>query len=227
MERLCFNRWKKMYKYLLFDLDGTLTDSYDGIASGIMYALEKMGVQGYERQNLKMFMGPPLFSSFEKIFGDDSEKINRAVKLYREYFDEIGWKEDRVYDGVPQMLHAFNDMGKIMVVATSKPEHFSRRIVEYFDLGKYFAFVAGASVSPERATKSSVIEYAIKSAGIEKSDALMIGDRNHDILGAKECGLKSMGVLYGYGDRAELAEAGADYIAATPAQVVEIIRKCN
>lgn len=212
-----------MYKYLLFDLDGTLTDSYDGIAGGIMYALEKMGVHGYERQNLKMFMGPPLFNSFEKIFGDDTEKINRAVRLYREYFDEIGWKENRVYDGVPQMLQAFKDMDKIMVVATSKPEHFSRRIVEYFDLGKYFAFVAGASVGPERASKSSVIEYAIKSAGIEKSYALMIGDRNHDIFGAKECGLKSMGVLYGYGDRTELSEAGADYIAATPAQVVEII----
>ncbi len=216
-----------MYKYLLFDLDGTLTDSYDGIAAGIMYALEKMGVRDYKRQNLKMFMGPPLFESFGKIFGGDAEKVDCAVKLYREYFDEIGWKENRVYDGVPQMLQTFKDMGKIMIVATSKPEHFSRRIVEHFNLGKYFIFVAGASIGPERASKSSVIEYAIKNTGIEKSDALMIGDRNHDILGAKKCGLKSMGVLYGYGDRAELAEAGADYIAATPAQVVEIISKHN
>ena len=213
-----------MYKYLLFDLDGTLTDSYDGIAGGVMYALEKMGVKGYKRSDLNMFIGPPLFDSFGVVFNGDTEKVNRAVALYREYFNEIGWKENRVYDGVPQMLQALKDVGKTMVVATSKPEHFSRRIADYFDLSKYFTFVAGASLGPERASKSSVIEYAIQNANIDKSDALMIGDRNHDILGAKKCGLKSMGVLYGYGDRAELTNAGADYIAATPAEVVEIIK---
>ena len=213
-----------MFKNILFDLDGTLTDSFDGIANGALYALNTMGVTEYTKDNLNFFIGPPIFDSFGKIFNGDEQKVERAVKLYREYFGERGWKENRVYDGVPQMLQTLLDCGKTMAVATSKPEHFSRRITEYFDLDKYFVLVAGASMDTSRAQKAQVIEYAIQSTGMDKADTVMIGDRYHDILGAKKCGLKSMGVLYGHGDKDELTAAGADYIAATPEEIVRILR---
>ncbi|MCH5156165.1 MAG: HAD-IA family hydrolase [Clostridiales bacterium] len=213
-----------MFNNILFDLDGTLTDSFEGIANAALYALNKLGETSYTKADLNFFIGPPIFNSFDKIFKGDEQKVKRAVTLYREYFGEIGWRENRVYDGVKQMLQSLKDMGKTMAVATSKPEHFSRRITEYFDLDKYFIFVAGASMDTSRAQKAQVIEYAIKSTGINKADTVMIGDRNHDILGAKACGLKSMGVLYGYGDKEELTAAGADYIAATPEKIVEIFK---
>lgn len=213
-----------MFKNILFDLDGTLTDSFDGITNSALYALHNMGVTKYNKSNLNFFVGPPLYDSFGRIFDGDEQKVERAVTLYREYFAERGWKENSVYDGVPQMLRQLNDMGKRLIVATSKPELFARRIVEYFDLSKYFTFVAGASMDASRTKKAKVIEYAIANTGIEKAETIMIGDRNHDILGAKQCGLKSMGVLYGYGDLQEHVDAGADYIAKTPQEVVDLIR---
>lgn len=213
-----------MFKNILFDLDGTLTDSFEGIANSALYALRKMGVTKYNKSNLNFFIGPPLYDSFGLIFDGDEQKVERAVTLYREYFAEHGWKQNSVYDGVPQMLRQLKDDGKTLLVATSKPEIFARRIVEHFDLNKYFLFVAGASMDASRTKKASVIEYAIASTGIDKADTIMIGDRNHDILGAKNSGLKSMGVLYGYGDRQEHTDAGADYIAETPEEVVRIIR---
>ena len=212
-----------MFSNILFDLDGTLTDSFDGIANAALYALNNLGVTSYTKADLNFFIGPPIFNSFDKIFDGDEQKVKQAVTLYREYFGDRGWKENRVYDGVKQMLQALSDMGKTMAVATSKPETFSRRITEYFDLDKYFVFVAGASMDTSRAQKAQVIEYAIASTGMDKSDTIMIGDRNHDILGAKKCGLKSMGVLYGYGDIEELTSAGADYIAATPEDIFKIM----
>ncbi|MDE7107654.1 MAG: HAD family hydrolase [Clostridiales bacterium] len=214
-----------MFKNILFDLDGTLTDSFEGIANSALYALHKMGVTQYNKSNLNFFIGPPLYDSFGRIFDGDEQKVQRAVTLYREYFAECGWKVNRVYDGVPQMLIQLKDIGKTLLVATSKPELFARRIVEHFDLNKYFVFVAGASMDASRTKKASVIEYAIASTGIDKADTIMIGDRNHDILGAKQCGLKSMGVLYGYGDLPEHTAAGADYIAETPQDVVKILSK--
>ena len=213
-----------MFKNILFDLDGTLTDSFDGIANAAMYAINSLGATSYTKADLNFFIGPPIHDSFRKIFNGDLDKVQSAVKLYREYFSERGWRENRVYDGVPEMLQALLDMGKTLAVATSKPEHFSRRITEYFDLDKYFVFVAGASLDDVRSHKADVIEYAVSSTGMNKADTLMIGDRNHDILGAKKCGLKSMGVLYGYGDYNELTSAGADYIAKTPEEVVTILK---
>lgn len=213
-----------MFNNILFDLDGTLTDSFDGITNSALHALHKMGVTEYNKSNLNFFLGPPLFDSFGTIFNGDGQKVERAISLYREYFADKGWKENRVYDGVPQMLQQLKDCGKTLIVATSKPEPSARRITDHFDLSKYFAFVAGASMDSSRAQKAQVIEYAIASTGIDKSDTIMVGDRNHDILGAKQCGLKSMGVLYGYGDLQEHTAAGADYIAQTPQDVVRIIR---
>lgn len=213
-----------MFKNILFDLDGTLTDSFDGIANAALYAITTLGETSYTKADLNFFIGPPIFDSFDKIFGGDKQKVQSAVKLYREYFGDRGWKENRVYDGVKEMLQALKDMGKVMAVATSKPELFSRRITEYFDLDKYFVFVAGASMDDSRSHKADVIKYALGNTGMEKSETIMIGDRNHDILGAKTCGLKSMGVLYGYGDRQEHLAAGADYIADTPADVVKIFQ---
>ena len=213
-----------MFNNLLFDLDGTLTDSFDGIANAALYALNNLGETSYTKADLNFFIGPPIFDSFDRIFHGDKQKQQSAVRLYREYFGERGWKENRVYDGVKEMLQALKDMGKRMAVATSKPEHFARLITEYFDLDKYFVFVAGASMDDVRAHKADVITYALSNTGMDKADTVMIGDRNHDILGAKSNGIKSMGVLYGYGDLAEHTDAGADFIAATPEEVVRIIK---
>lgn len=212
-----------MFDNLLFDLDGTLTDSFDGITNSVLYALKKMGEKLPAKEELRFFIGPPLSESFAVLFGGDTEKAELAVKNYREYYSVTGLLENRVYDGVEQTLKTLKDMGKRLFVATSKPEKFSVRIAEHFGLTKYIERVFGASFDSSRGTKDKVIEYALGEAGLIKDKTVMIGDRHHDIDGAKANGLKSVGVLYGYGNYDELSSAGADFIVETPEEIVEII----
>ena len=205
----------KSYSYLFFDLDGTLTDPGEGITNSVAYALEKFGISVADRAELYPFIGPPLIDSFMKLYGFSHEKAKLAVAYYREYFHDRGIFENRLYDGIPDLLKRLTDAGKTLVVATSKPEPFARRIVEHFGLSEYFTLVAGASFDETRSEKWDVIEYAIKSLGLtDRKNIVMIGDRKHDIIGAKKTGLDSIGVLWGYGDRAELADAGADHVVA-------------
>ncbi len=213
-----------MYKYILFDLDGTLTNPEIGITNSVMYALDKFGIKVENRKELHPFIGPPLTYSFQTFYGLSKEESELAVKYYRENFSVNGLYENEVYDGVGNMLQNLKDSGKILIIATSKPEEFTLKILEHFDLLKYFDHVAGATMDGSRGEKADVIRHAIRISGIEdKSQAIMIGDRNYDILGAKENGLDSMGVLFGFGDYEELSKAGADYIVEKVEDILKYV----
>ena len=214
----------KNYKYLLFDLDGTLTDPAEGITNSVIYALKKWGIEVGDRSELYCFIGPPLSASFKKYYGFSEEDALKCVEYYREYFRDRGIFENKVYCGIPELLERLKKDGKILVLATSKPEVFAKRILDHFDLSKYFDFVAGASMDESRNKKADVIRYALHLAKIEnKSEALMIGDRDQDMIGAEANGLDSLGVLYGYGDREELSSSGATYIAETVEEIFEYV----
>ncbi|MGN0493884.1 MAG: HAD family hydrolase [Acutalibacteraceae bacterium] len=204
----------KNYKYILFDLDGTITDSALGITNSVKYALQKLGAPIPPYETLCKFIGPPLLEGFRDICGFDTEKAQAAVKLYREYYETTGLYENAVYDGIPEFLRALKENGKTVILATSKPEKFARLILKHFDLTQYFDLTAGATIDETRNKKDAVIAYALSMSDIkDKTLAVMVGDRHHDIFGAKKNGISSVGVLYGFGDREELTAAGADYIA--------------
>lgn len=203
-------------KYVLFDLDGTLTDSQEGIMNSIEYALDSFGIQVEDRAALRPWLGPPLVDSLMKYHGFDREQALKGVEKYREYFDIKGIFENRVYDGMEALLSGLQAEGYILMTATSKPEVAAKRITDHFGLTKYFTFVGGASLDDSRVHKGDVIRYVLESNQIQDlSEVMMVGDRENDIMGAKQNGLESIGVLYGYGSRDELEAAGADHIAET------------
>lgn len=211
------------YKYYLFDLDGTLTDPGIGITNSVMHALEKFNIHVSDRKELYPFIGPPLVDSFEKYFGFDEKQALQAVEYYREYFREDGIFENVVYEGIPEMLGELKNRGAIVALATSKPYEFSVRILDHFDLHQYFDFVGAATMDGRISRKADVISHLIGKLGEnEKSSILMIGDRDQDIDGANANGLQSAGVLWGYGSREELMDAGADYIVSAPSDIVNI-----
>lgn len=211
------------YEYLLFDLDGTLTDPGMGITNSVMYALRKMGIEPPEREMLYPFIGPPLDESFREFYGLTGDSIPRAIAFYREYFRDKGIFENRVYDGIPELLGALRDRGYTLLVATSKPEPFAERILRHFGLDGYFSYICGCTLEETRTKKAEVVAWALERASINPGEALMIGDRRHDVEGARVCGLPCLGVLYGYGNRAELEEAGADMIAETVPDILRTI----
>ena len=203
-----------MYDYILFDLDGTLTDPAEGITNSVAYALEKFGIIVEDKKTLYKFIGPPLVVAFSEYYGFSKEDSEKATAYYRETFSAKGLYENKVYDGIVNFLKMLKKSGKKLILATSKPEKFAKEIMRYFDLAKYFDFICGATFDSTRNTKDKVITYALEKAGItDKRKAVMIGDRHHDIDGARINGLDSIGVLYGFGDRDELTKAGATYIA--------------
>ena len=213
-----------MYNYILFDLDGTLTNSELGITKCVQHALKKFGIEVEDRTVLRPFIGPPLGESFRVYYGLTQEESERAIEYYRERFSVKGLYENEVYEGVEKTLQELRKSGKKLIIATSKPEKFTLLILEHFDLLKYFDFVAGATMDGSRGEKADVIRYALEKTGIEdKSQVVMIGDRKYDILGAKENGLDSIGVLYGFGDYEELSAAGADYIVESATEILKYI----
>lgn len=210
----------KKYDVILFDLDGTLTDPGIGITNSVMHALKKYGIEVEDRAELYKFIGPPLNESFEKYYGFSHEEAMQAIEYYREYYRVNGIYENLLYDGVEDLLKTLYENGKIIILATSKPEVFAKEILRHFGIEKYFSYIAGSNLDGTRVAKADVIEYALKEAGVaDKSLAVMVGDREHDIIGAKKNGLDSIGVLFGYGSRTELENAGADYISATVTDV--------
>ena len=212
------------YNVILFDLDGTLTDPGLGITNSVMHALKKYGIEVADRTSLYKFIGPPLIDSFEKYFGFSHEEAVKSVDYYREYYKDKGIYENAVYDGVEELLKSLNAKGKKIILATSKPEPFAKEILRHFDLEKYFLFAAGSTMSETRTNKAEVIEYALSECGItDKSAVIMVGDREHDIIGANKNGIDSIGVLFGYGSRDELESAGATYIAETVADIEKYI----
>ncbi len=214
----------KIYNTFLFDLDGTITDSAFGITNSVMYALRKFGIEETDRTKLYKFIGPPLTESFEKFYGFTKEQSLEGVRYYREYYQDKGIYENKVYDGLEDVLKKMNDAGKCVIVATSKPEKYAKLIIEHFGLTKYFACVAGMEMDGARGTKAEVITYALEKNHItDKTKVLMIGDREHDVIGAHKNGLDCLGILYGFGDREELEEAGAEYIRDNVENILEFV----
>lgn len=202
------------YKYIFFDLDGTLTDPAEGITNSFKHAIKEFGLEIPDYKTLLSFIGPPLLTTWKESFGFDDEKAAEGVKKYREYFAEKGLFENKVYPGIPELLQKLKDAGKHLVVATSKPEIYSVRIMEKFNLAKYFDFICGSNEDETRGTKAEVVAYALKKCGNpDVAEILMVGDRKHDVIGAGEHGIKCCGVLFGYGSREELEGAGAAFIA--------------
>lgn len=203
----------KQYKYLLLDLDGTITDSETGITRCVEYALNHFGIQVDDLRELSPFIGPPLLDSFKDFYNFTDEQAAIAVEKYRERYEKKGILENKLYPGIGEFLAEARLKDKIVILATSKPEIFAKRILDYFELSNYFSFVAGSGLDGSLHTKTDVTDYILQSNKIiDLSSVVMIGDRKHDIIGAKNVGIDSIGVLYGFGDYKELSEAGADYI---------------
>lgn len=210
--------------YVFFDLDGTLTDSCEGIVNSVVYALKYFGINEENIEGLKKFIGPPLLESFEKYYGFSSEKSKQALNKYREYYADKGIFENSLYSGIENLLKKLKDEGFHVVLATSKPELYAEKILKHFDIFKYFDFLAGANFEETRVNKDDIIDFALKNLKVtDKSDVIMVGDREHDILGAKENNIKSIGVLYGFGTLNELKNSGADFIAKNVSDIFDII----
>lgn len=211
-------------KYIFMDLDGTITNPAEGITKCFEYALQQFGIAVESRKELEQFIGPPLRKSFMDGFGFTAEQAERAVAKYRERFVPVGMFENEVYDGMEQALQSLKKAGKTLVVATSKPEHMAIKILEHFHLDCYFDDICGSCDECNRNEKEDVIRYALEKHGITDLDnVLMVGDRKFDVIGAAKCGLKCMGVLYGFGDKNELEQAGAAYVAETVEDMARII----
>ena len=216
----------KKYKFLLFDLDGTLTDSEEGIINCVRYGLQSCGFKIPEYETLRAFIGPPLVVSYQELCGLSYEDTEAAILKYRERYSEKGIFENKVYDGIPELLYDLNNAGYRLALATSKPEIFARRILSHFNIADAFEAVAGSSIEREDETKADMILLAMKRLGLEeydKADVLMIGDRKHDILGAKKCGVSVLGVQYGYAPKGELLDYGVDIVAESVSELREIL----
>lgn len=215
---------EKVYKICLFDLDGTITDSAPGIVNSVIYALKKFGIEETDREKLLQFIGPPLTESFHRFYGFTEEESWKAVEYYREYYAEKGIFECTVYEGLEDALKKIKESGRKILVATSKPEVYAKRIIEHFGLTKYFDHIAGMELDGGRGTKAQVIEYALETCKIKNRDeVLMIGDREHDVFGAENLGIDCVGVLYGFGSREELEKAGAKYVISRPEDLINIL----
>lgn len=211
------------YKVALFDMDGTLVNTYEGIENSLKYAFNKLGEPMVE--NMNRFIGPPLKTSFSEFCGYDEEKTELAIKFYREYYSEKGINECTLYDGIKDLLKDLNEAGVIVGIATSKPENFAHRVAQNLEILPYVSFVAGASEDEKtRTCKEQVLEYAIEKLGsIDKRDIIMVGDRCFDINGAKEFDIDSVGITFGFGSEEELKEAGATFIAHNCEEIKKVI----
>ena len=208
---------------IYFDLDGTLTDPKPGIIRSIQYALQRLDHPTMPTEDeLTWCIGPPLRASFVRLLGAETS-ADLAVSYYRERFSDIGLYENGVYDGIGDVLTSLCASGHRLFVATSKPHVYAERIIDHFGLRDHFERVFGSELDGTRVDKSHLLEYALKQASVDPSKTLMIGDRSHDMVGAKNNGMTGIGVLYGYGSRDELLEAGAHHVCATPGAILGCI----
>jgi phosphoglycolate phosphatase len=212
---------------ILFDLDGTLTDPKEGITKCVEYALNKFDIEVEHPDLLIPYIGPPLYDSFIEIQGFTDAAALQAVDFYRERYRTLGMFENSVIPGIPELLESLRNQGFDLYVATSKPTVFAEEILRHYKLDGYFKYAAGSNLDGTRSKKREVIQYVLDENDIPAAQALMIGDREHDIIGAQGCGIPSIGVLFGYGSEEELSAAGADYIANTVEDVSNIITRIH
>lgn len=217
-------RTEKIYTTVLMDLDGTLVDSATGITRSVQYALNHFGIKEEDPAKLYRFIGPPLQDSFREFCGFTETQAREAVQKYRERYAVRGIYENEVYKGIEAVLGFWKMIGKRLMVCTSKPEPFAREILENLGLSPYFAFIGGADFDGKRDGKADVIRYVLSENHIENlEETVMVGDRKYDVLGAAELGIDSVGVLYGYGSRPELEQAGATYIVSAVSELKDRI----
>ncbi len=211
-------------KTIFFDLDGTLTDPKPGITRSIQFALERLGRPVPVEDELTWCIGPPLLASLRQLLGDDDLAAN-ALVLYRERFSETGLYENTVYEGIPEALESLRAANARLYVATSKPRVYAERILDHFGLSPYFATTFGSELDGTRVDKTELLRHALRITKATPSRSTMIGDREHDMIGARNNGLKAVGVLYGYGAREELEAAGAGALIAKPLDLFDIIQR--
>ncbi|TWG99046.1 phosphoglycolate phosphatase [Mesorhizobium sp. J18] len=209
---------------ILFDLDGTLTDPFIGITRSIQYAMEALGRAAPAADDLRWCIGPPLHASFPKLLGtDDQALVEEAVRLYRERYSDIGKFENSLIEGIPETLSRLADGGHQMFVATSKLSTYANEIIEHFGLRKYFKALYGSGLDGRHADKTELIAHLLESESLDPERCTMIGDRSHDVLGANANKTRSIGVLWGYGDRQELESAGAGLIVERPQELPGLV----
>lgn len=214
-----------MKKAILFDLDGTLSDPKEGITRSVQYSLKKLSLPFKTQDELEIFIGPPLIHSYRDIFNLDEERSLLAVKYFREYFNETGKFENTLYTGIPELLAELKKKGYRLAVATSKPTLFAQQIISHFNLNSFFDSVTGSHLDNTRTDKKEIIQAVLTELGLSAEEAIMVGDRKYDILGARALGVNSAGVLYGYGSRQEMEEAAPDYTASTVEELSKILRE--
>lgn len=211
-----------MFENIFLDLDGTIIDSKEGIVNSVIYSLKNFNIEVKNREELEKFIGPPLNESFKEFYNFNEKQTELAIKLFRERYETTGLWEAKLYPGIKELINDLKKSGKRVILATSKPEKFAKKILEGFKMDKDFFLIIGATLDGSRSAKKDVIKFALdKIKDINLEECIMIGDRNYDILGAKENNMKSIGVTYGFGTKPELETAGADYIE----EDVEELRK--
>lgn len=204
------------YTYILLDLDGTVTDSMEGITKSIQYALKHFGIEVKDLNDLRKFVGPPLKESLMEFCHFSTDEAEEGIRKYRERFAETGIYENAVYPGMERLLQELNEAGKQVMLATGKPAYYAEKILDHFHLSRYFKFVGGSGLDGSLSRKDEVIRHVLENNDIQDlSDVVMVGDRKHDIIGARNTGIDCIGVLYGYGGREELTQAGAKRIVAS------------
>lgn len=211
-----------MKKAILFDLDGTLTDSGEGIINCAQYAFQQMGYPVPPREEMGVFVGPPLWDTFEK-FGIPKERTDEAVQIFRSRYVPIGKFENTPYPGIRELLEALGAEGNLLYVATSKPETTAVEVLEHFDLAKYFDRICGADLEKKRNSKDAVIAYLLNMTGSD-AEMVMVGDTEYDVLGAAAHGIPTIGVSWGYGNVAAMEKAGAKAIANSTEELLEMLR---
>ena len=213
---------------LLLDLDGTLTDAAPGILNCIRYALDSMDIEHPDDAAMRTFLGPPLVPTFRDHFGMSAADVDTAIALYRERYHDVGLFENEVYDSIPELLAALDQRGLTLAVATSKPTYSATRILEHFELAQHLAFIGGSDLEGIRHDKAAVIAHTLEELALlgrlpDGASIIMVGDREHDVYGARAHGIDTIGVLWGYGDADELLGAGAVALAATPDELGRLL----